>query len=91
LTNKCFKSYLKAILLKSLKTDSKEIYNWLVECNMDKLSLTTLEQLEKYLPEDKMLTQYQELKENIEELDTSEQFLVTVSFLKLNFILFCSN
>jgi hypothetical protein len=46
---------------------------------MDKLNQTYLEQLEKYLPEDKILAQYQELKENIDDLDSSEQFLVVVS------------
>ena len=45
---------------------------------MDKLSVSCLEQLEKYLPDDKTLGQYQELKENIDELDNSEQFLVIV-------------
>lgn len=46
---------------------------------MDKLSPTSLEQLEKFLPEDRIISKYQELKENIDELDNSEQFLVIVS------------
>jgi hypothetical protein len=45
---------------------------------LEKLNLSCLEQLEKYLPEDKILGQYQELKENIDELDPSEKFLVIV-------------
>ncbi len=65
--------------MKSLKAHPNEIYKWLIECNMDKLNQTYLEQLEKYLPEDKILAQYQELKENIDDLDSSEQFLVVVS------------
>ena len=72
---------IEAILIKSLKSDPNEIYKWLVECNMEKLSPTSLEQLEKFLPEDKIISKYQELKENIDELDSSEQFLVIVSQL----------
>lgn len=68
-------------MLKSLKADSNEIYNWLIECNMDKLNLNILEQFDKSLPDDKILGQYQELKENIDELDSSEQFLVIVNYL----------
>ena len=45
---------------------------------MDKLSPASLEQLEKFLPDDKIIMKYQELKENIDELDNSEQFLVIV-------------
>ena len=67
-----------AILLRSLKTDPNEIYTWLLECNLERLNLSCLEQLEKYLPEDKILGQYQELKENIDELDPSEKFLFIV-------------
>jgi hypothetical protein len=68
-----------AILIKSLKSDPLEIYRWLVDCNTEKLSPASLEQLEKFLPEDKVIMKYQELKENIDELDNSEQFLVVVS------------
>ena len=64
-----------------MKSDPNEIYKWLVECNMEKLSPTSLEQLEKFLPEDKIISKYQELKKNIDELDSSEQFLVIVSQL----------
>ena len=71
-----------SILLKSLKADPHEICEWLVECNLDKLTQSYLEQLEKYLPEDKVLVQYQELKENIDELDCSEKFLVIISKIK---------
>ena len=46
---------------------------------MEKLNLNCLEQFEKCLPDDKILGQYQELKENIDELDASEQFLVIVN------------
>lgn len=70
--------YFLAILLKSLKADANEIYKWLLECNLEKLTLNSLEQLEKFLPEDKILLKYQELKENIDELDNSEKFLVIV-------------
>lgn len=48
---------------------------------MDKLNLNILEQFDKSLPDDKILGQYQELKENIDELDSSEQFLVIVNYL----------
>ena len=48
---------------------------------MEKLSPTSLEQLEKFLPEDRIINKYQELKENIDELDNAEQFLVIVSLL----------
>lgn len=68
-----------SILIKSLKSEPSEIYRWLVDCNMEKLSPASLEQLEKFLPEDKIISKYQELKENIDELDNSEQFLVIVS------------
>lgn len=67
------------ILLRSLKADANEICRWLIECDMDKLTLNSLEQFDKALPEDNILGQYQQLKENIEELDPSEQFLVVVS------------
>jgi hypothetical protein len=69
-----------SILIKSLKSEPSEIYRWLVDCNMEKLSPASLEQLEKFLPEDKIISKYQELKENIDELDNSEQFLVIVSY-----------
>lgn len=69
-----------SILLRSLKAEPNEISRWLVECNTDKLTVVVLEQLEKFLPEDKTLVKYQELKENIDELDNSEKFLVVVSF-----------
>ena len=75
----CFK--YQAILLKSMKAEQDEIYRWLIECNMEKLNLDLLIQFDKSLPDDKILNQYQELKENIDELDTSEQFLVTVRIL----------
>lgn len=70
------------ILLRSLKADAAEICRWLIECDMDKLTLNSLEQFDKALPEDTVLGQYQQLKENIEELDPSEQFLVVVSKIK---------
>lgn len=57
-----------------------------MECDLNKLSQSSLEQLEKFLPEDKILTKYQELKENIDDLDSSEKFLVIV---KLNKIFKC--
>ncbi len=69
-----------AILIKSLKADPTEIYKWLIDCNTDKLSPASLEQLEKCLPEDKIIMKYQEFKENIDVLDSSEKFLVIVSF-----------
>jgi diaphanous 2 len=71
-----------SILIKSLKVDSNEICQWLMDCDLDKLNQSYLEQLEKFLPEDKILAQYQELKENIDELDNSEKFLVTISKIK---------
>lgn len=37
-----------------------------------------IEQIEKFLPEDRILKKYEELKENIDKLDNSEQFLVMV-------------
>lgn len=53
---------------------------------MDKLTLNSLEQFDKALPEDNVLGQYQQLKENIEELDPCEQFLVVVSRLGLGLV-----
>lgn len=49
-----------------------------MECDLNKLSQSSLEQLEKFLPEDNTLIKYQELKENIDDLDSSEKFLVIV-------------
>lgn len=66
------------IMLKTLKAEPNEISRWLIECNSDRLTLVILEQLEKFLPEDKLIVKYQELKENIDELDMSEKFLVVV-------------
>lgn len=71
-----------AIMLKTLKTDPNEFSRWLIECNTTKLTSVILEQLEKNLPEDKILLKYQELKENIDELDNSEKFLVVISQIK---------
>ena len=71
-----------SILIRSLKADPNEIYKWLVDCNLERLNLDSLVQLEKFLPDDKLLGQYQELKENIDELDPSEKFLVVISKLK---------
>jgi hypothetical protein len=65
-----------------MKVDTREIQKWILECNFDKLTLSCLEQMEKFLPEDKILTKYQELKENIADLDSSEQFLVIISQIK---------
>ncbi len=71
-----------SILIRSLKADPNEIYKWLVDCNLERLNLDSLIQLEKFLPDEKILGQYQELKENIDELDPSEKFLVIISKLK---------
>jgi hypothetical protein len=68
-----------------MKAEQDEIYRWLIECNMEKLNLDLLIQFDKSLPDDKILNQYQELKENIDELDTSEQFLVTVRIKNFHF------
>ena len=67
-------------MLKSFKADPNEVYKWLIACDLEKLSQNSLEQLEKFLPEDKILAKYQELKENIDDLDPSEKFLVIVSY-----------
>lgn len=57
-----------------------------MECDLNKLSQSSLEQLEKFLPEDNTLIKYQELKENIDDLDSSEKFLVIVrNKNKINF------
>lgn len=71
-----------SILIRSLKADPNEICQWLMDCDLEKLNQSYLEQLEKFLPEDKILGQYQELKENIDELDNSEKFLVIISKIK---------
>ena len=71
-----------SILLKSIKADPNEICQWLIDCNVEKLNQSYLEQLEKFLPDDKILSQYQELKENIDELDSSEKFLVIISKIR---------
>ncbi len=70
------------ILIRSLKADPNEICRWLIECDLNKLNLDSLVQLEKFLPDDKILAQYQDLKENIDDLDSSEKFLVIISKLK---------
>lgn len=70
------------ISIKSLKADSQEIYRWLLECDLQSVDTASFINLEKLLPEDKVIAQYQELKENIDELDKSEQFLVVISQLK---------
>ncbi|RNA05588.1 diaphanous -like protein [Brachionus plicatilis] len=71
-----------SILLKSFKADPKEIFEWLMKCDLNKLSQSSLEQLEKFLPDDTTLAKYQELKENIDDLDSSEKFLVIISQIK---------
>lgn len=81
------KPFFLAILLKSFKADPKEIFEWLMKCDLNKLSQSSLEQLEKFLPDDTTLAKYQELKENIDDLDSSEKFLVIVSFNKTCYFL----
>ncbi len=49
---------------------------------MDKLTETCLEQLDKNLPEDKIIQQYGSINCPMSELDTSEQFLVELSSVK---------
>lgn len=74
--------YLLAILLKSLKSDPKHIVQWLFECNIEKLSESVLEQLDKNLPEDTTIRKYADLKCPIEDLDICEKFLVDLSKIR---------
>jgi hypothetical protein len=69
-------------MLKSTKAEPRDFQKWILECNFDKLKLEILEQMEKYLPSDETLGLYQELKENIEDLDQCEQYLVLISQIK---------
>lgn len=68
--------------MKSLKSEANEIRKLLLECDLSKLNETLLEQLDKNLPEDKIIQQYANIKCPLEELDASEQFLVELSKIK---------
>ena len=71
-----------SILLKSLKVEATEISNWLLHCNMEKLTESCLEQLDKSLPEDKVIQEYGSLTNCLSELEACEQFLVELSKIK---------
>ena len=40
-----------SILIKSTKSDAQDIYQWIIDCNLEKLNQNYLEQLEKIFPE----------------------------------------
>jgi hypothetical protein len=82
MTYKAILFSIQAILLKSLKSDASELKQWFLECNMTKLTESNLEQLNKNLPDDKVIQQYGNLTCSLNELDTAEQFICELAKVK---------
>jgi len=69
---------LAAILLGSIKVQYTELKRWIVEVDEEKLEVSQLEQLIRYMPEPEQMSQLAALKDEYETLSEAEQFGVVV-------------